>query len=412
MQLGALRLNAPQHETKVIGLVCTGHFFSHFYLLVLPPLFPLLREIYGVGFTELGFAIAAFSIASGFTQIPIGFLVDRYGARQILIWGMLSESIAIALIGVFPFYGALVVLMIAAGLANSVFHPADYAILNAAVDNTRIGRVFSFHTFTGYLGDAVAPATVLFLASLLGWRTAVFVSGILGMFVAGLMWMNSELLVDASRTPGAAQPGGEKQRRTGLALILSLPVLMGMLFFASMATSAGGVRTFGISALHEMYGASLGAAGLVVSIYLFVSPIGVLAGGYVADRMSRHDIVAAACILVMAGCIFLIAIFDPPMFVIGVLLGIAGFFNGFLAPPRDMIVRSLAPPGEVGKVFGFVSSGFAVAGIIAPILYGWLLDHSDPRNVFWVSGVVALLTIVTVLATGRSGKRAGTGLGT
>lgn len=406
MQLGALRLNAPRHETKVIGLVCTGHFFSHFYLLVLPPLFPLLREIYGVGFTELGFAIAAFSIASGFTQVPVGFLVDRYGARQILIWGMLCESIAIALIGVFPFYGALVVLMVAAGLANSVFHPADYAILNAAVDNSRIGRVFSFHTFTGYLGDAVAPATVLFLASLLGWRTAVFVSGILGMFVAGLMWMNAELLADTSRAAGTAPSGGEKQGRRGLALILSLPVLMGMLFFASMATSAGGVRTFGISALHEMYGASLGAAGLVVSIYLFVSPIGVLAGGYVADKMSRHDIVAAACILVMAGCIFLIAVFDPPMFVIGILLGIAGFFNGFLAPPRDMIVRSLAPPGEVGKVFGFVSSGFAVAGIIAPILYGWLLDHTDPRNVFWVSGIVALLTIMTVLATGRSGRRA------
>ena len=406
MQLGALRLNAPRHETKVIGLVCTGHFFSHFYLLVLPPLFPLLREIYGVGFTELGFAIAAFSIASGFTQVPVGFLVDRYGARQILIWGMLCESIAIALIGVFPFYGALVVLMVAAGLANSVFHPADYAILNAAVDNSRIGRVFSFHTFTGYLGDAVAPATVLFLASLLGWRTAVFVSGILGMFVAGLMWMNAELLADTSRAAGTAPSGGEKQGRRGLALILSLPVLMGMLFFASMATSAGGVRTFGISALHEMYGASLGAAGLVVSIYLFVSPIGVLAGGYVADKMSRHDIVAAACILVMAGCIFLIAVFDPPMFVIGILLGIAGFFNRFLAPPRDMIVRSLAPPGEVGKVFGFVSSGFAVAGIIAPILYGWLLDHTDPRNVFWVSGIVALLTIMTVLATGRSGRRA------
>lgn len=405
MQLGALRLNAPRQETKVIGLVCTGHFFSHFYLLVLPPLFPLLRDIYGVGFTELGFAIAAFSVASGFTQIPVGFLVDRYGARQILIWGMLSESIAISLIGVFPVYGALVALMIAAGLANSVFHPADYAILNAAVDNTRIGRVFSFHTFTGYLGDAVAPATVLFLASLLGWRAALFVSGILGIIVAGLMWMNSELLVDATRAPSAAQASGEKRRRTGLALILSVPVLMGMLFFASMATSSGGIRTFGISALHELYGASLGAAGLVISIYLFVSPIGVLAGGYVADRITRHDLVAAACILVMAGCIFLIAVFDPPMFVIGVLLGIAGFFNGFLAPPRDMIVRSLAPPGEMGKVFGFVSSGFAVAGIIAPVLYGWLLDHSDPRNVFWVSGVVALLTIVTVLATGRTGRR-------
>ncbi|OGA44071.1 MAG: hypothetical protein A3G26_05850 [Betaproteobacteria bacterium RIFCSPLOWO2_12_FULL_65_110] len=410
MQFGALRLNAPQRETKVIGLICTGHFISHFYLLVVPPLFPVLRDIYGVGFTELGFAIAAFSIASGFTQIPVGFLVDRYGARQLLIWGLLSESIAISLIGVFPIYGALVTLMIAAGLANSVFHPADYAILNATVDNARIGRVFSFHTFTGYLGDAVAPATVLFLASLLGWRTALFVCGILGIIVAGLMWMNAELLVDATHArhaPGKAEAHEGEPRRRGLALILSLPVLMGLLFFATMSTAGGGIRTFGISALHELYGTSLGAAGLVVSVYLFVSPIGVLAGGYVADRISRHDIVAAASILIMAGCIFSIAAFDPPLLVIGVMLGIAGFFNGFLAPPRDMMVRAMAPPGEIGKVFGFVSSGHAVAGIIGPVMYGWLLDHSDPRNVFWASGVVALFTIVTVLATGRAGRRIG-----
>src|SRR3954463_193709 len=144
------RLRSPQRETKVVGLVCTGHFFSHFYLLVIPPLFPILKELYGVGFTELGFATACFSIASGFTQIPVGFLVDRYGARMILIWGLVAESIAFMLMAAFPFYGALLVLMIIAGLSNSVFHPADYAILNAAVDKSRIGRTFSFHTFTGY----------------------------------------------------------------------------------------------------------------------------------------------------------------------------------------------------------------------------------------------------------------------
>ena len=403
------RLSAPRRETKVIGLVCTGHFFSHFYLLLVPPLFPLLKEVYGVGFTELGFATACFSIASGFTQIPVGFMVDRYGARHILIWGLFIESIAIALIGVFPLYGALVALMIAAGLSNSVFHPADYSILNATVDKSRIGRVFSFHTFTGYLGDALAPATVLFLAALLDWRAAMFLCGACGAVVAAFMWMNSELLADASGAKsmqrGAARPDG-KPGRVGLALILSIPVLMGMLFFATMSIAGAGVRTFGISALHELYQTSLGAAGVAVSAYLFVSPVGVLAGGYAADKITRHDLVAALCILVIAACVFAVAAFDPPLAVIAVLFAIAGFANGFLAPPRDMIIRSLAPASEMGKVFGFVSSGYALAGIVAPVLYGWLLDHSDARNVFWVSGFVGLATIVTVLATGRAGRRA------
>jgi len=402
-------LSVPQRETKVVGLICTGHFMSHFYLLLIPPLFPILREIYGVGFTELGLATAGFSVASGFSQIPVGFLVDRYGARSLLIAGMLLESLAFVLISVFPFYGALVALMVTAGMANSVFHPADYAILNAAVDRGRIGRVFSFHTFTGYLGDAIAPATVLFLASLLDWRAALFVCGSCGAVVAVTMWMNSEILVDASRVklvPAAEKTAGGTKQRAGLALLLSVPVLMGMLFFTTMATSGSGIKAFGVSTLHELYQTSLGSAGALVSAYLFASPIGVLAGGFWADRTSRHDLVAVVCIVILAACVFTVAAFDPPLLVIGVLFAIAGFCNGYIAPARDMLIRALAPPGHVGKVFGFVSIGFDVSGVIAPVLYGWLLDHSDPRNVFWVSGIMAVLTILTVLAAGREGRRA------
>lgn len=403
------RLSAPQRETKVVGLICTGHFISHFYLLLIPPLFPILRETYGVGFTELGLATAGFSLASGFSQVPIGFLVDRYGARNLLIAGLMLESLAFVLISMFPFYGALVALMVTAGIANAVYHPADYAILNAAVDRSHIGRVFSFHTFSGFFGDAVAPAAVLFLASLLDWRAALFVCGLCGAVVAALMWMNSEILVDASHVkhaPVAEQiPGGTKQR-AGLALLLSVPVLMGLLFFTTMAISGTGIKAFGVSTVHELYHTSLGSAGALVSAYLFASPIGVLAGGYSADRISRHDLVAATCIAIIALCIFAIAAFDPPLLVIGMLLAVAGFCTGYIAPARDMLIRAIAPPGNVGKVFGFVSVGFDISGVMAPVLYGWVLDHSNPRNVFWASGAMAVLTILTVLGAGRAGRRA------
>lgn len=403
------RRGAPQRETKVVGLICTGHFISHFYLLLVPPLFPILHDFYGVGFTELGLATAGFSVASGCAQIPVGFLVDRYGARSMLIAGLMLESVAIVLISLFPFYGALVALMITAGLANSVFHPADYAILIAAVDRSHIGRVFSFHTFTGFLGDAIAPATVLFLASLLDWRAAIFVCGVCGAVVATAMWMNSGILVDASRVklvPAAQKRALGTTKRAGLALLLSVPVLMGMLFFTTMSISGSGIKAFGVSTLHELYQTPLGSAGVVVSAYLFASPVGVLAGGYSADRTSRHDLVAAVCIVIMAACVFAVAAFDPPLLVIGGLFTVAGFCNGYVAPARDMLIRSLAPPGQMGKVFGFVSIGFDISGVIAPVLYGWLLDHSDPRNVFWLSGVMAALTILTVLAAGREGRRA------
>ena len=406
----SIRARMPPRETKVVGLICAGHFFSHFHMLLVPPLFPVLREIYGVGFTEMGFATACFSVASGFTQIPIGFLVDRYGAKQLLICGLAIESIAIGLIGVFPIYGALIALMIAAGLSNSVFHPADYSILSVAVDKSRIGRIFSFHTFTGYLGDALGPITILTLAALFDWRVGMFLCGLFGLITAGLMWANSDILDDPH--PDKAKPAkaesGDKSAPGGMALLFSLPILMGLLFYAFMSISNGGIRMFGVSTLHELYQFSLGSAGFVISIYLFAAPVGVLTGGLVADKVKRQDLVAALCIMVIGACVFAIAVFDPPLIVIGFLLAIAGFGYGFLAPARDMIIRSLAPPGSMGKVFGFVSSGFAVAGIIAPVLYGWLLDHSDPKNVFWVSGFVAMLTIVTVLGTGHVGRRAAT----
>lgn len=404
MELEA-RLHAPGSEAKVIGLVCAGHFFSHFYLLLVPPLFPILREVYGVGFTELGFAMACFSVTTGLVQIPVGFLVDRYGAGRILTAGMALEAVAISLIGVFPLYGALVALMIAAGLANTVYHPADYAILNASVDKSRIGRVFSFHTFTGYLGDALGPAAILFLSAFIDWRAAMIVCGASGGVVAVLLWMNSEVLADASGRRSAA-PAGGPPRRSGMALLVSVPVLMGLLFFACISITGRGFSNFGVSTLHELYQTPLGTAGILISAYLFASPVGVLSGGYFADRVTRHDLIAAGCFVIIAASIFLVAAFDPPNVLIGVLFAIAGFANGFVAPPRDMMIRAITPPGEMGKVFGFVSTGYNVGGTVAPILYGWLLDHADPRSLFWVMGVVALLTVGTVLITGREGRRA------
>lgn len=404
MELEA-RLGTQHREAKVVGLICAGHFFSHFYLLLVPPLFPLLRDVYGVGFTELGFAVAAYSITGGIAQIPLGFLVDRYGSRTILIAGIMLESVAIALIGVFPYYGALVALMVAAGLANAVFHPADYAILNASVHKSRIGRVFSFHTFTGYLGDAVAPVTILFLASLLDWRVAMFVCGVCGALTGALIWMNAGILTDAAGEPPAAPAHGDS-RRTGMALLFSVPVLMGLLFFAGVSFTGRGFSHFGVATLHELYQTPLGTAGAVLSAYLFASPLGVLAGGYAADRMSRHDLVSAACFVVIAACVFAIALFNPPLLVIGMLFALAGFCNGFLAPPRDLLIRALTPPQEMGKVFGFVTAGFSLGGMVAPIVYGWLLDHSDPGNLFWVIGAAALVTVTTVLITGREGRRA------
>jgi MFS family permease len=398
-------MERPRRTARVIGLVSTAHFFSHFYMLLLPPLFPMLREVYGVGFTELGFAITAYSLTTGLTQAPVGFLVDRYGARAILVIGLALKSLAFTLIGVFPAYGALIALMVVAGLGNAVFHPADYSILNASVEPERMGRAFSIHTFAGQLGNAVAPMTMIFLISMTDWRNALILCGLAGGVVALVILMNSAALAEARSFPGEESGASGAASKSGFKLLFSLPILTGVLFFAGISITGHGINTFSVSTLTVMYEAPLTEVGFVLTAYLFASPLGVLLGGWVADRVQRHDVVAAGCFVIMAGAIFSVAALPMTLPVIAVLFAITGLFAGMVSPSRDMMIRAVTPPGEMGKVFGFVSTGFNIGGIIAPLVFGYILDHAAPSYVFWTAGAVALATVGTVLYTGRQGRR-------
>ncbi len=390
----------PAHESdgrRAVKLVCVAHFFSHFYLLLLPPLFPVLATAFNVGYTELGFALMAFSLISGFTQAPIGFLVDRAGAPRILIAGIALEGLAIALIGVVPIYAAFLAILGIAGIANSVYHPADYAILNQVVHRDKMARAFSIHTAAGLLGEAVAPATILLLAAWLGWQVALIICGLAGVVVAVTLLLNAAQLQSDAAAP---DDNASTSDRTGLALLFSLPILMGLAFFACISIMTRGMSGFSVSALHLEYGMSVGTAGVLLSCWLFAAPVGVLAGGQIADRMNNYSAIISLLFIVIALVIAMIALFELPLLLAGGLFAVGGFCAGAVSPSRDMLIRSMTPPGQTGKVFGFVSTGFNVGGIIAPPIYGYLLDNAEPSAVFWMAAFASLLAILTVTGTG------------
>ena len=398
-------------------------------MLLLPPLFPLLREAFAVGYTELGFAISVFSIVTACIQVPVGFAVDRFGARRLLVAGLVLEAVAFGLIGLAPFYGALVALMAVAGFANAVYHPADYSILNASVNPKRMGRAFSFHTSAGMLGNAVAPVSMVFLMAFMDWRAALMLCAALGGAVALLVAGNARVLKErpaavraagegggsgtgsgAASRAGAgggvgvgAEAGSPAGGATGLRLLLSAPILLGVLFFFGISVAGYGIHSFSVSALHIIHHAPIAEATTVLTAYLFATPVGVLAGGWVADRIwRRHDVFAATCLVVVAVCIGAVATLRPPLALVALLFVFAGFFSGMVAPSRDMLIRSMSPPGEIAKVFGFVSTGFNFGGIAAPVMFGFLLDRSDPGIVFWTVALVSFATVFTVLTTGRA----------
>ena len=394
----------PLKSVKVLGLISIGHFCSHFYYMVLPPLFPLLRDVYGVGFTELGLAIMVFSVANALTAAPIGVLVDRFGAPKILIGGLTIEAVVFMLVPLFPHYTVLLVLMAVAGFCNSVFHPANYSILDATIPGTRLGRAFSIHSFGGYLGSAVGPVTVITLATLMDWKTAVFLTGIGGIVVALFITANLHLFPDTTkrqdetRTDAASEGGG------AMRVLLSPPIMLGLLFFAVLSIAEYGIGDFGISALHLIYEIPLTSATFALSVYLFAGPAGVLLGGWLADRSTRHDVVVASCMTTYAICITAIGLLDPVWPMLIGLLAVGGFTAGMVAPSRDLIIRSVTRPGDIGKVFGFVAMGLTIGGVISRPLFGFTLDHMDPGMLFILSGVAGLVSCLVALLTTRAGS--------
>jgi MFS transporter, FSR family, fosmidomycin resistance protein len=394
---------SDRHDLKVIGLVGTAHFFSHFYILVLPPLFPVLRGELGVGYAALGLALAVLNGVTALTQAPVGFLVDRFGARAILFAGLGLFSLAIGLVGVWPSYPALLALMVVAGLGNSVFHPADYAILSSAIDQRRMGRAFSIHTFGGHAGFALAPPVIVLLTGLFNWRVALALAGAAGLLVTLWMILNrGSLRTDADgRAPVAPRAGAGA---AGVRLLLSGPILMALLFFAMLALSLGGYMSFSVAAIEALYQVPLAEATAPLTVYLAMSAVGVLAGGWVADRTRQHAHVVGGSFVMVAIAAALVPQLLPPLPITAALFALAGFFSGLVAPSRDMMVRAVTPPGASGKVFGFVTTGFNLGGIGAPLLFGLVLDHGEPGLVFWTIAALSLLTLGVIYGTARLGQ--------
>jgi MFS family permease len=399
-------LAAPQQakadgSVRTLAAISTAHWVSHFHMFVLPMLFPFLKAQLGVGYIELGLALTVFAVVSGLTQAPIGYLADHIGARKILLLGLTLGGFALIMLGLHLSYPWLIASAVLLGLANSVYHPADYAILSAHMDEARMGRAFSVHTFAGFLGGAVAPATVAALAATIGGHGALIATGAVGPLVALLLVMVG--IPDASAADRDSDGAGAPQQA-----VITPALIVLTMFFMLLSLSSAGIGNFGVVALMSGYGVSFSTANIALTAFLGASAVGVLAGGFLADHTRRHGQVAAACFAVNAAIVLLIAaIALPPLLLTAAMAG-AGFLGGVIAPSRDMLVRNAAPAGAAGRAFGIVSTGFNIGGIISPLLFGWIMDQNLPHWVFGASVVFMVLTVLLALVTDR-GPQASSG---
>ncbi|MBV8703698.1 MAG: MFS transporter [Acetobacteraceae bacterium] len=392
---------ALSRTTRVNILIGNGHFLSHFYMLCLPPMFLAWQRSFGVSFAALGASIALMSGTTALLQTPVGFLVDRHGARPFLVGGTLLMSLSIAAMGLASSFWQILGLAVLSGVGNSVIHPADYAIISGSADKERMGRSFALHTFSGNLGFSAGPPVIAALMLAMGWRAALTLVGLLGVPVVAAILLQSGILRDQARHA----PSAHGTAASGRALLLSRTMVMFFLFFALGAMGGAGVQSWLVTVLKATHGLSLQIASVALTAYMLGSTSGVLVGGWFADSHKEHVGPFAVVLTALSAALILVVnwLGLPGLAVAGVMF-LAGLALGASRTPRDIMVKDAAPPGQIGKVFGFVSAGLPLGSALTPAPCGFLIDRGHPELVLVL---VAALLLASLLCCGgaRSAAR-------
>ncbi|WP_428423623.1 MFS transporter [Methylibium sp.] len=392
-----------RQDARTIGLIGLAHGTSHFFHMLLPPLFPAFIHDFGLSYSELGLLVTTFFVISGIGQALAGFLVDRVGARPVLFLALgLFAAAAFAAASANGYEGLMLAAALA-GLGNSPFHPVDFTILNKRVSQPRLGHAFSVHGITGNLGWAVAPVFMAGLTAATGsWRIAALGAGLVALAVLVVLALNRDAIDDKlgswahDKKPGAAGVADEHP----LAFLRLPSVWLCFAFFFWTTAALTAIQSFASPALQQMYGLPLALTAFVVTGYMLCGAAGMVIGGFLVARVQRLErtigfaMAAAAGLLALAGTGWL-----PGLLAAGVA-ALAGFGTGLAGPSRDMLIKRAAPPGATGRVYGMVYSGLDIGFALAAPLFGALLDHGRPNGVFYGAALMMALGVASASLVG------------
>jgi MFS transporter, FSR family, fosmidomycin resistance protein len=399
-------------DAEVIGLVGLAHGTSHFFHLVLPPLFPWLMRDFSLSYTEVGLLTTTFFVISGVGQALAGFVVDRIGARPVLLFGVGTLALSGLALGVATSYPMLLLAAAIAGTGNSIFHPADFTLLNQRVAPRRLGHAFSVHGVSGNVGWAVAPVLMAGIASVWGWQAAGFAAAAIGAAVFGLLWLRRHQLDDTA--VGTVAVAGATGHDTGVpaapfAFLTVGAVWLCFLFFFLTTVAWGILQNYAPPILSEVYGVSLVLANGGLTAYLVGSATGMIAGGFLAARFGdRNERLIAAALAFGALMAMVLATGAPPAMALLPLMAGMGFGVGMSGPGRDLLVRRAATSRfgrtSFGRIYGFVYAGLDTGLAVSPVLFGPLLDAGRYRDALVAVAVLQILCLFTALRVGTSAR--------
>jgi len=386
-------------DARVIALVGVAHGTSHFYHLILAALFPWLKPAFGLSYAELGLLLTAFFVVSGIGQTLAGFVVDKVGARRVLFFGLAMLGVSALVLAAAGSYPALMAGALLAGVGNSIFHPADYTLLNERVSRARLAHGFSVHGISGNIGWAAAPLFMTTVAATSSWRTALAYAAILPFAVLGILLLNRSYL---RAEPKAAAPAAHAAGAgTGTLAFLRLPaVWMCFAFFLLTAVALGGIQAFASIGLMQLYGISRELATGSYTAYMLASAVGMLLGGFVGAGRQDHDRTVAIAFALAAALAVLLGAAVVPGWLALPLMALIGFFSGVAGPSRDLMIRAAAPKNATGRVYGVVYSGLDAGLSVGPALFGLVMDAGHPGWLFAGIALFQALAIVTAVGVG------------
>ena len=388
-------------DVRVVGLISLAHGSSHFFHLILPPMFPWLKAEFGFNYAELGLLMTIFFVVSCTVQAASGFLVDRIGARPVLFAGVGLLALAALIYSQSNGYVMLVMGAVIAGCGNGIFHPVDYTLINHKISPPNLPYAYSIHGVTGYLGWAAAPAFMVGVASLTDWRTAFFSAAVLEMLILLTLWIGRARLVDDVQARREESQSSHAENNPGAAPLstfgfLKLPLvwLCWIFFFFSMAATTG-LQSFAPTALFEIYEIAVSSGNYYLTLMSMGGAGGMLLGGYLATKLKVPERIITICFTVNIVMGLLLATGLVPIELIVLAFIVIGLGLGIAAPSRDLMIRSATPSGSSGRVYGIVYSGIDLGAALSPLVFGIFLDVGLPKLLFIGVALLQLMIILT-----------------
>jgi len=385
-------MNSNKKDVEIISLIGLAHSISHFFHLIIAPLFPWIKVEFGLTYAELGLLMTTFYVVSSVVQSTSGLLVDRYGARPMLFIGIFFLMISAFILGFAQTYTMLLIGVSIAGLGNGVFHPVDYTMINHLVKEKNLAHAYSVHGVTGYLGWAAAPLFLLSLTALFdSWRVAEFGAGILAGIVLLILLYRRKQLEDHE----VDKHDEEKEVPIATLAIFKLPSMwMSWLFFYLTSFGFAGIQSFSSSALVDIYQIPISLTASSYTLFMICSALGLIAGGFVATKISDPDRVITTAFLISGVMAILTGLGIFPGWTVPVLFALMGFGGGMAGPARDLMVRAGTPKGASGRVFGLVYSGIDFGAASGPVLFGLFMDWKSPEIIFYSIAVLQLIAVL------------------